>query len=55
MSLGCERETSNPSDSYAVAMTLDGVIVGHVPRNIFAICSGFFKKRCNYDMRSSWF
>ena len=44
MSLGCERETFNPSDPYAVAMIHDGVIVGHVPRNISAICSAFLRR-----------
>jgi len=41
MSLGCERETFNPSDPYSVAMTQDGVIVGHVQRNISVDCSAF--------------
>jgi len=44
MSLGCERETFNPSDPYAVAMTHNGVIVGHVPRNISGVCSAFLRR-----------
>ena len=39
----CERESGNPSDSYAVAIKKGGEIVGHVPRKASAACSLFLQ------------
>ena len=36
--LVCEQETGNDEDSCAVAVKLDDIIVGHVPREISRIC-----------------
>ena len=30
--LACEREPTNISDRYAVAVVKDGIIIGHLPR-----------------------
>ena len=32
--LTCMRETGNPTDRYAVAVTKDSTIIGHLPNNI---------------------
>lgn len=42
--LSCTRETSNTHDPFAVAVTKDGIVVGHVPRRISAICSLFLRR-----------
>ena len=39
--LSCIRETTNRFDPFAVAVKKDGVVVGHVPIKIAAICSLF--------------
>ncbi len=40
--LKCRKETGNISDLYAVAVVNDqGSLLGHVPRNISAVCSTF--------------
>lgn len=42
-SLSCRRESGNVHDPYAVAMihSSTGLVVGHVPRVISAVCSLF--------------
>ena len=40
--LACEREPTNASDRYAVAVLKDGVIIGHLPRKVSKICSLYF-------------
>ena len=35
--LPCVAESSNTSDLYAVPVTKNGTIVGHVPRKVFAV------------------
>ena len=42
--LACEREPTNTSDRYAVAVVKDGVIIGHLPRKISNICSLFLRR-----------
>jgi len=43
--LVCKREVGNYHDPYAVAVVKAGrVIVGHVPKKIFSICSLFLRK-----------
>ena len=45
--LSCVRETftTNRFNPFAVAIKKDGVVVGHVPRKIAAICSLFLRRR----------
>ena len=45
--LSCIREATNRFDPFAVAVKKDGVVVGHVPRKIAAICSLFLRRRGN--------
>ena len=33
------QENENPHDPYAVAMKKGDLVVGHIPRNISAVCS----------------
>ena len=47
--LRCQRETSNPTDRYAVAIVKDSCIVGHLPRKISAICSIFIRRGGGID------
>ena len=42
--LTCERENSNNHDRYAVAVTKDRTIVGHLPRKVSRVCSLFLKR-----------
>ena len=42
--LPCRRETANRYDPFAVAVTKNDTIVGHVPRRISAICSMFLRR-----------
>ena len=42
--LPCRKEGSNPHDPYAVAVMERGVIVGHVPRTLSAVCCLFLGK-----------
>ena len=39
--LACAQENENPHDPYAVAVKKGSLVVGHVPRNISAVCSLF--------------
>ena len=39
--LACAREDSNTRDPYAVAVTRDSTVVGHVPRKLLAACALF--------------
>ena len=42
--LTCEREAYNIHDPYAVAVMNHGVVAGHVPRFISAVCSMFLRR-----------
>ena len=42
--LTCEREPTNASDRYAVAVVKSGVIIGHLPRKISKVCSLFIRR-----------
>ena len=42
--LACEKEPTNVSDRYAVAVIKGGVIIGHLPRKISKICSLFLRR-----------
>ena len=42
--LPCKQERGNPHDPYAIAVTEGSVIVGHVPREISAVCSLFLQR-----------
>ena len=37
--LACARENSNTEDPYAIAVTRDSTVVGHVPRKLSAACT----------------
>ena len=37
--LQCVRESTNAADRYAIAVTHEGTVVGHVPRKISRICT----------------
>ena len=39
----CERVNSNTKDPYAVAVTRDSTVVGHVPRKLSATCALFLR------------
>ena len=41
--LACARENSNTKDPYAVAVTRDSTVVGHVPRKLSAACALFLR------------
>ena len=43
--LTCTREPTNESDRYAVAITKDRSIIGHVPRKMSHACSMFLQRR----------
>ena len=43
--LHCQQEVGNPHDPYAVAVLETGVTVGHVPREILAVCSTFLGRQ----------
>lgn len=40
----CSREQTNAADRYAVAVTKDEVVVGHLPRKISKLCSLFLRR-----------
>ena len=42
--LQCEREPSNASDRYAVAVKKDGTTIGHLPRKVSRVCSLFMRR-----------
>ena len=42
--LQCVREEDNAEDRYAVAVTRDGVTVGHLPRRISTLCLLFIRR-----------
>ena len=42
--LECQREHSNATDMYAVAVIKDSTIVGHLPRKISRICTLFIRR-----------
>ena len=39
--LVCERELRNVEDCYAIAVTKDETVIGHLPRNLSRVCSLF--------------
>ena len=39
-----KREPDNPTDVYAVAVMVNSIVVGHVPRKISAACSLFLRR-----------
>ena len=39
--LNCERERGNVADVYAMAVTKEGTVIGHLPRKISHACSFF--------------
>ena len=42
--LACQRERGNATDAYAVSVTKDGTIVGHLPRRISCACTLFMRR-----------
>ena len=42
--LPCQREPSNRSDRFAVAVLKTRTVVGHLPRKISSICSLYLRK-----------
>lgn len=40
----CQREPTNPSDRYAVAVMRSGQIIGHLPRKVSRACSIFIRR-----------
>ena len=42
--LFCDREPTNTSDRYAVAIMKGGVIIGHLPRRISKLCTLFLRR-----------
>ena len=42
--LVCSREPTNNSDRYAVAVTKNGTVIGHLPRKMSRMCSVFIRR-----------
>ena len=42
--LECKRERGNATDMYAVSVTKQGTIVGHLPRKISRVCALFIRR-----------
>ena len=42
--LTCRQEPTNESDRYAVAVTKDGTVIGHLPRKVSRVCSLFLRR-----------
>ena len=42
--LVCRREPSNAADRYAVAVTKEETIIGHLPRKLSKVCSLFLRR-----------
>ena len=42
--LPCIREVGNRHDPYAIAVKKDDIVVGHLPRKIYGICSIFIRR-----------
>ena len=42
--LPCERESTDSTDRYAVAVTKDGVVIGHLLRKVSRVCSLFLRR-----------
>jgi len=42
--LQCTREVSNVHDPFAIKVTKDGSVVGHLPKKISSTCSLFIRK-----------
>jgi len=40
----CQRETTNSSDRYAVAVVKSGQVIGHLPRKVSRACSIFIRR-----------
>ena len=49
----CRREPENSRDRYAVAVTKDDAIIGHLPRRISKICSLFLRRGGSIQCRVS--
>ena len=47
--LTCERESDNTLDRYAVAVKMEGNIVGHLPRKPTGVCSLFLRRGDTID------
>ena len=43
--LQCVREPTNAADRYAIAVTREGTVVGHLPHKISRLCVLFMKRR----------
>ena len=50
--LPCTRELHNLRDPFAVAIMREGVIVGHVPKKISAVCSSFLRRSGSITCRT---
>ena len=53
--LACERENSNNHDCYAVAVTKDRTIVGHLPRKVSRVCFKSLIIHCTINFASGIF
>ena len=42
--LECQREPTNATDRYAVAVTKAATIIGHLPRKLSKVCSRFLRR-----------
>ena len=42
--LNCQRETTSPSDRYAVAVVRSGQVIGHLPLKVSRACSLFIRR-----------
>ena len=45
----CRREPTNERDRYAVAVTKDGTVIGHLPRKVSRVCSLFLRRGGTID------
>ena len=45
----CEREPTNSTDRYAVAVIRSGVAIGHLPRKVSRACSLFLRRGGTID------
>ena len=45
----CRREPTNERDRYAVAVTKNGTVIGHLPRKVSRVCSLFLRKGGTID------
>jgi hypothetical protein len=40
----CQRELTNPTDAYAVAVVRSGQVIGYLPRKVSCACSIFIRR-----------